>query len=271
MKKTLLTILSLFLFVPFLFAQILSIKTWGGYATVSMRNINNQLGLAYTLIKQSAEAEGVEPIENKYTKVESGIIWGIEALYNITADLGMGIRAGYLLPSEGTFIGNYKVNQPGIMKTEYTLEAKVSGFFIPVMAGGMYKIKFDKIDISCGLFSGYGMAYATQTYLEETIIDYDPAMEALGNNDVSDKTEYEVPVSGSCISFNVIAGINFNFTQNIAAGLEAGYLIANITEIKADKDIDEAGIKKGDVIKKTDAFGKESNLETDFSGINLCA
>lgn len=66
-------------------------------------------------------------------------------------------------------------------------------------------------------------------------------------------------------SLQISADVKYAITPNVSLGVNLGYRLAKIDELKATKDIPEFDVKKGDVIKDED--GK--TIPADYSGLTI--
>jgi len=66
-------------------------------------------------------------------------------------------------------------------------------------------------------------------------------------------------------SLQISADVKYAIAPNVSLGVNLGYRLAKIDELKATKDVPEIYVKKGDVIK--DANGK--TIPADYSGLTI--
>jgi hypothetical protein len=248
MKKILIAVLVVAL-ASIVYAEKLNLNISGGYATVGMDDMNKTL--------QSTKEQfdlGIEEIKNSggtgstsLTKFGSGIFLAVDAGYEVLSGISIGPKIVYLscsqakLTAEASF-GGYSG------KFEQTVDASL----MPLMVASRYSTKItDKISLLGGTYLGYGLANL------KSVVKF----EQTGQPSQS----VEVPADGSGFVGEISADVKYAITPNVSLGVNLGYRLAKIDELKATKDVPEFNIKKGDVIKDED--GK--TIPADYSGLTI--
>lgn len=264
MKKIAIIIGLLLAFTSFVFAQDkkINIGFWGGYNLVGMKDMNDEVKYMGESTKATMEDGDLTGVKLTTKEIKSAFGGGIEATYEVIPNLKAGLRAGYLVSEQGKSEVNWKGT---IMGTEYYVKQKVTldGSLIPVLAGGKYSYSLgEKLMLNGGVFAGIGFANAKFKFAMETDI---PGI---------DPMKFEVPMKNSAFNLDINVGLSYQISPAASIGLNAGYLLANISEMKATKDvdvdgdgdIDEDDVEKDDVMISTK---DDSKVAFDFSGLSV--
>jgi len=251
MKKFLIAVLVVTL-ASIVYAEKLNLNISAGYATVGMDDMNKSLQSQkeqFDLIIENLNNSGLTA-STSLTKFGSGIFLAVDAGYEVLSGISIGPKIVYLSCSqakvkvEGSLSGQ-------IFKIEHTVDASL----IPLMVGGYYSTKItDKISLLGGIYLGYGLAnlkYVFRVELEQT-------------GDLSQNIE--VPNDGSGFVGEISADVKYAIAPNVSLGVNLGYRLAKIDELKVTKDVPDFDIKKGDVFIK-DENGKA--IPADYSGLTI--
>lgn len=224
------------------YAQKINLGVWGGYATVSMNDVNEELDKFASSFPQQV-------LTPEVTKLGSGLIFGVDVGYEVSGGILVGPRIGYLSCSQGSVSG--EITQGGYF---YKFQTTIDASMIPIMIGGAYtKEVAENLLLSGKLYVGYGLANIKSGFKTET------------NAPGATTESFEIPYEGSGLVVDIGATGEYKIAENISLGLNLGYRIANISEIKASKDVPEAGVKKGDVIKDSEG----NPVAVDYSGLTV--
>jgi hypothetical protein len=248
MKKILIAILVVTL-ASIVYAEKLSLNISGGYATVGMDDMNKSL--------QSQKEQFDQTIEflkdfggtgsTSITKFGSGIFLAVDAGYEVLSGISIGPKIVYLSCSQAKLTAEVQ-SFFGIINIEQTVDASL----IPLMVGGRYSTKItEKISLLGGTYLGYGLANF------KSVVKFEQTGQPSQN--------VEVPADGSGFVGEISADVKYAITPNVSLGVNLGYRLAKIDELKATKDAPEFNIKKGDVIK--DENGK--TIPADYSGLTI--
>ncbi|MFP4466375.1 MAG: hypothetical protein ACLFP1_04925 [Candidatus Goldiibacteriota bacterium] len=203
-------------------------NVFGGYATVSMEAVNEDINAAYD------DGEILFPDRSKQN-AESGFVVG--------ADLGLIPWGGLMVALRGEYIGgikaSYKSDPDGAL-----LETNLEPVLIPVMAGVKYELDVPTTAffISAGIFGGYGIA--------DVALDISIAGTKVENN-----FRGEGFVAEAAGEFGLRTSESVSFAVNVL------YRAANIAEVKCVENTDL--YDEGDVLEK-DSGGA---MGMDFSGL----
>jgi hypothetical protein len=164
------------------------------------------------------------------TKITTAYVLGVDAGFFLFSGvpLALGPRLEYIAVSQG------KLEYPGSI---LTMDASL----IPILAGASYEFRVPSLPIVLigDLYLGYGIGKLT-------------------TGDPSGNFTY----SGGAFVLDPGLRCNYRISDDISAGLSAGYRLAKITRLSFDRDTDTN--KKGDILKNSDG----SNLTVDLSGLN---
>ncbi len=222
------------------YCQKMNLNVWGGYATVSMADVNKQLDL----IADSLEADGAS---TSVSKLGSGLVFGVDAGYELSEGISLGPRVAYISCSQGNVTG-----ETSSMGYNFTSKFTVDASLIPIMIGGSYTKEIaENLLLSGKLYLGYGLASVkVGVKIESNVPDFTP-------------TGYSIPYEGSGLVIDLCAAGEYKLAKNISLGLNLGYRMAKISEMKATKDVPEMDIKKGDVPKDAE----DKAIPFDYSGV----
>jgi opacity protein-like surface antigen len=268
MKKFLIAVLVVTL-TSIVYAEKFNLNISGGYATVGMDNMNKSL--------QSQKEQFDQTIEflkdfggtgsTSITKFGSGIFLAVDAGYEVLSGISIGPKIVYLSCSQAKLTAEVQ-SFFGIINIEQTVDASL----IPLMVGGRYSTKItEKISLLGGVYLGYGLAnYKSVEKSEKIISNYGFSITNLKSsvkmdNSLQPSQNVEVPADGLGFVGEISADVKYAITPNVSLGVNLGYRLAKIDELKATKDAPEFNIKKGDVIK--DENGK--TIPADYSGLTI--
>ncbi len=169
------------------------------------------------------------------TKLTTAYVIGVDADFFLFK--GIPVALGPRLEYIGCFQGKI---------TSGSNETTIDASLIPLMVGGNYEYKIPSVPVSLigDLYAGYGLARAKFT-------------ESTGTS----KEEY--PSTGGTFVLDIGARINYEIMEALSAGLSFGYRMADVSEMKADKN--GTGVSKGDVVK----FNGSDPTKFEFSGFNI--
>ncbi len=267
------------LFYNMLYAAHFSILAKGGIASFSMNDVNNMIKYWHDM-----HAEYDQPIQkNEVKEILKGNIYGIDAMYHYNKKIRFGLRSLYLKTEPGSYEYHTEQNlDMGIFGNVYSLEEinyNCQASIIPVMIGAEYYKNIGALNISASLFLGLTKSYFNYSRKRDLVSDYDLTAETNWGFVDSDPIheEYEVDASGSGKALNLSFCAEYNIVSFIAAGIEIGYLFANIPVYKVDRDvdinndgvIDDRDIERGYRVFAEDEESGRHILEGDFSGFNL--
>ena len=251
--KKILVIVTLISLVGIIYAQKIKLDVSAEYATVDMKDMNKELEDA-----KSQLDDYVEFVKNmggtassSLTKFSNGVFVSLGLGYEVIPNLSIGPKIGYLncFPAEVSAEGSILLFEvPQSFKLKYIGKT----YLILPMIGGLYSFPIsDKLTFSGGLYLGYALA----SFIINT--------EAEGIEEGTSQ-KYEVPYEGEGFTTNISLGINYTISENVGIGFNFGYRIAKIDELKATKDVEEAEVKKGDILKDEE----DKVIPADYSGIN---
>jgi len=266
MKKNLIAVLVVTL-ASVVYAEKLSLNISGGYTTVRMDDMNKNLQSQKEQFDQIIgflEDFG-ETGSTSLTKFGSGIFLAVDAGYEVLSGIFIGPKIVYLSCSQAKLTAEFS-SFFGFANIEQTVDASL----IPLMVGGRYSTKItDKISLLGGIYLGYGLANyksvkkSEEIYYEFVITNLKSGVKMA--NSLQPSQNVEVPADGSGFVGEISADVKYAITPNVSLGVNLGYRLAKIDELKATKDVPEFNIKKGDVIK--DENGK--TIPADYSGLTI--
>jgi len=213
-----------------------------GFGTVSMKEVNDYL----------SQANGT------FQPMGGGFAAMAEFGYAVIPNLYVGPRLGILLPgdakltSEISFFGMTS-------KTEISYSASM----IPLMAGASYDYAIPGSAFTVGgrLHLGMGLASGSMK-ISATV----------SGGGMSDSTTQSAAFSGSAFITDLGAYGEYAITSNFRAGLELGYRIANVAEMKYTSVPDGSGLEAGDTVEYLKSGASEpSAMPFDFSGLLIGA
>jgi len=268
MKKNLIAVLVVTL-ASIVYAEKLNLNISAGYVTVGMDDMNKSL--------QSQKEQFDQTIEflkdfggtgsTSLTKFGSGIFLAVDAGYEVLSGISIGPKIVYLSCSQAKLTAEIPAIT-GIINIEQTVDASL----IPLMVGGRYSTKItDKISLLGRVYLGYGLANYKSVKKSELIGTY--FLSSITNlksgvkidNSLQSSQNVEVPAGGLGFVVEISADVKYAITPNVSLGVNLGYRLAKIDELKATKDVPEFDVKKGDVMK--DENGK--TIPADYSGLTI--
>ncbi|HDT15130.1 MAG TPA: hypothetical protein ENN55_02870 [Firmicutes bacterium] len=203
---------------------------FGGYATVSMSDLNEEINQAYDT--------GVLFPDRSKQNAENGYIVG--------ADIGLIPWGGLMIMLRGEYIGGLEGSYKSDPDGDY-LDVSMKPVLIPIMAGVKYEIDVPTTAffISAGVFGGYGIANV------ETKISF------LG-------VEAENEFTGGGLVAEIAGEFGLRTSESVSFAINVLYRMANIEEVKAVKSA--MGYDEGQVLENG---GTGNPIEMDFSGLTL--
>ncbi len=231
MKKSLFVMIFLTLLVINLSAEF-NIGIWGGWTSVTMKDVNenyfeNLVNLVegiYALLGGSATSS--------VNKMGGGYILGVDFMYSPFSFLSLGIRTGFL--SAG---GSFKTTGK-IFSTDVITDGYLNASLIPLSAGLVSHFLIPKTSIifGTGVFAGLGFAGTEMKYN----INY-----TYSNNSGIIKT------SGTDLFADIFCRILYKSLSFLSFGLQAGYRICNIKEMKVT-ETNVSNIEKDETVKDSE-------------------
>jgi hypothetical protein len=271
MKKILIAVLVVTL-ASIVYAEKLNLNISAGYVTVGMDDMNKSLQSQKERFDQAIKALedlGAGTGSTSLTKFGSGIFLAVDAEYEVLSGISIGPKIVYLSCSQAKLTAELPA-MTGIINIEQTVDASL----IPLMVGGRYSTKItDKISLLGGVYLGYGLANYKSvnkseligTYFMSSITKTNLKAGLQKDNSSQLSQNVEVPAGGLGFVGEISADVKYAITPNVSLGVNLGYRLAKIDELKATKDVPEFNIKKGDVIK--DENGK--TIPADYSGLTI--
>ena len=214
------------------------VSVFGGYTTVNMTAVNALItGIDTLLIAGGGTATS--------TTLGGGLYAGVDAGFNVMPFLKVGPRIEYLSAGQAKltatspfFSGSYTIDASMMM-----YEAGVSGSWDLPVSG---------LVVGGGVWLGYGMASVTN-----------------GNNPTGGTASTDA-YSGSGFVSEVQGQIAYKFIPTISVGLDLGYRIASISQVTANADNTNNGVKAGDVYSDP-TLPIKAAVPFDYSGVNVGA
>lgn len=138
---------------------------------------------------------------------------------------------------------------------------------IPVMLGGSYDLKIPNtpVSVGAGIYAGWG--FASGSFIGNT----EETITIMG---ITTKTDYksDAAFAGGCFTADINAFSEYKISDMISAGLNIGYRIANVTEMKYTKVPDGSPYETGDVVEYWESGWTETKpLPFDFGGLIITA
>ncbi|MCP4648926.1 MAG: hypothetical protein GY853_02435 [PVC group bacterium] len=269
MKKILCTLTLILLLSSISFAgeKKINIGLWGGYNTISMKDVNDELAAYGQDLKTGLEsaipllaAQGLTgTVDLATTELKSALGGGVELTYKVFPNFLAGIKTGYFSLGSGECESTLTASAGPI---SLTLRQAItsSGSLIPVLAGGRYYYPIDKnLYLNGGLFAGMSFANTNIELGGETNIPGQSVM------------KFKLSSTGSAFTMDGRIGITYKDSTDTTFGLSLGYFMANIAEMTAQKDIDADGDGINDIEKDKPLRSITTNeiVANDFSGISI--
>lgn len=245
MFKILLTMLIVINVTTVAYGQNLSLNLWGGFATVGMSDVNK----SFDDMEKSFDAMA-SGWTKSITKFKSGIIFGIDGMYEISPEILIGPRIAYMIVTPAKF--EAKLFRQDIQR--YAIfEQKIDLSMLPLMLGGFYAKEIsDGLVLGGKIFVGVGLGFGKSKVRVE-------------NMEAGQVISFEMPFSGSGFMAEVLAYPQYKIGKDILLGLNFGYRFATIPKMETTKDVPEIDVKKGDEVK--DLAGK--TIKFDYSGLTI--
>ncbi len=236
MKKIFFMMAFIFVFAAASFAETAGVRAWGGYTTLNMGKINENVVDMY----EDSVAD-----EKKKQEFSGSYIIGADELVHLGMGFSLGARVSYIGDSE-TFLSGEDTATDDTEK--YSLTASLTS----IMGGLVYRmvIPATPIKIGAGAFAGYGLGGGS-----------------FSHTGVNGGTEFDesVAIGGGALAADICGEVEYVVSETFSFGLTAGYRIANIAEMKATEANPELSIEKDDAFK---GLGMDSDapLPFDFGG-----
>jgi len=163
----------------------------------------------------------------------------------------IGPRVEFVNAFEGKAESSGSVTIPLLGTVTETITDKYGVSLIPIMLGISYDASFPMVPISVkgGIYGGYGIATAYSDL---------SASEA----GISAPAENET-MSGSGFVGEILLSGDYSFAPFFSLGLNVGYRIANISQMKYTADVPDLSITKNSVVKDIN----QNTLPFDYSGL----
>jgi hypothetical protein len=253
------------------------LKPWLGYGFTSMVDLNDQLNNYKSFLSLMMGPFYANYItQNEVEEITGGLIYGLDMMFYPSKNFGIGSRIGCIQPSAGTYTFELNFSDP-MIGNEYIYEQlNISTSLIPILIGGKYSLDNEKFNFSIGLFGGFAMANLIMKDETRMIFDYTPFAESMGYVDETYENIAEIPGSGTDFCADLILEALYRINPHFHFGIEAGYFIATIKTITADKDVDmdndgTIDVNKGDALTEVNnlGIGSGKDLAIDFSGLHI--
>lgn len=259
--KTLFYIMLLLFITSSLKAKI-SLFVNGGYNTVSMQKVNDEIAKAADSCSDSLSNLGLTP-SKEIKKITNGINFSGGVLYNLKNDVNLLASVEYLKPNDA----NWKVEwsgQIGGLPAKIDIEALYSTSLISPIVGINYCKKLtDKLSIDGILLAGYGFAN-----LDAEVKSF---IQAPGQP--AEEWKKEIKASGENFVAQIALAANYSFTEKIFLFANIGYRIANISQLKYKENVDmddDGVIEENEPQAGKPLKDSEGNIVPfDFSGIKF--
>jgi len=186
----------------------------------------------------------------------------VEAGYSFLQGLYTGIKLGIILPASGKYTDEYSSSF-----MSFKTENQYSALFMPVMLGGSYEFKIPNTPVSAGagIYAGWG--FASGSFIgnsEQTVTIMGITTKTSSSNDAA--------FSGGCFTADLSAFGEYKISDMISAGLNLGYRIANVSEMKYTKVPDGSGYETGDTVEYWKSGWTEPKpMPFDFGGFIITA
>ncbi len=226
------------------------VSPYAGFTTVGMATVNDFL------------FGNVTSDTAKFSKFGAGFTAGVEAGYSFLQGLYTGLKLGIVLPANATYTDEYSSSF-----MSYKTDNRYSVSMIPVMLGGSYEFKIPNTPVSAGagIYAGWG--FASGSFIgntEQTITIMGITTKTSSNSDAA--------FSGGCFTADISAFGEYKISDMISAGLNLGYRIANVSEMKYTKVPDGSGYETGDTVEYWKSGWTEPKpMPFDFGGFIITA
>ena len=230
------------------------VSPYAGFTTVGMATVNDFL------------FGNITSDTAKISKFGAGFTAGVEAGYSFLQGLYTGVKLGIILPANATYTDEYSYDLGFFSGTDKT-DNKYSVSMIPVMLGGSYAFAIPNIPVSVGggVYAGWGFASGSYLYTGEST-------QTVGTVTTNTKYTNDAAFSGGCFTADINAFGEYKISDMISAGLNIGYRIANVTEMKFTKVPDGSPYENGDVVEYWKSGWTDTKpLPFDFGGFIITA
>ncbi|PKL92861.1 MAG: hypothetical protein CVV21_00525 [Candidatus Goldiibacteriota bacterium HGW-Goldbacteria-1] len=226
------------------------VSPFAGFTTVGMETVNDFL------------FENLASDTAKTSKFGAGFTAGVEAGYSFLQGLYTGVKLGIILPANAKLTDEYSI--PGMSSK---MENQYSVLMIPVMLGGSYEFKIPNTPVSAGagIYAGWG--FASGSFISNT----EQTITIMG---ITTKTDYksDAAFSGGCFTADLSAFGEYKISDMISAGLNIGYRIATVSEMKYTKVPDGSPYENGDVVEyPVSGWTDTKPLPFNFGGFIITA
>jgi len=227
------------------------VNPWISYwATLSMSDVNNLLrSEAETFRTMTPSSFTIFDVTEFRTPNIIGI--DIDCDYDIKPNFYLTGRIEYIMTPPGKIDAEREIGiNPQDNSTVYArILRTVEVTLVPVMFGVAYIKEVDPVTSVAGkLYLGY--AFSNGNAKIES------------NDAIYPQYNYEVPMQGGGFVSEFVANANLKIAENLFIGLNFGWRIMNIPEMKSINDVPQEKLNKGDSFK--DKSGK--TIEFDFTG-----
>jgi len=226
------------------------VSPYAGFTTVGMATVNDFL------------FGGTMPDTAEIQKFGAGFTAGVEAGYSFLQGLYTGLKLGIVLPANAKYTDE---NSSPLLS--YKTENQYSASIIPVMLGGSYEFKISNTPVSAGagVYAGWGFASGSFILKSEQTITF------MGSSTTTSSGS-DAAFSGGCFTADISAFGEYKISDMISAGLNLGYRIANVSEMKYTKVPDGSGYETGDTVEYWKSGWTEPKpMPFDFGGFIITA
>lgn len=226
-------------------SALMDVSAFGGYTTFNMSDVNKQLATYKAGIISSGLPSDATVAK---TDISSGYYVGINAGFSVLPFLKVGPRIELLSAGQGklalTGVGDSITRESTINSSMMLYEAGLSTSFDLPLTG---------LSVGGGVWWGYGMAGAS-------VMD---SMNFTG-------TAATDAFSGGAFTTEIQAQVAYKIIPMLSVGIDLGYRIASVSQMTANADNTNSGVKKGDALYYYLPAGEPlAPTVFDFSGINI--
>jgi hypothetical protein len=209
-----------------------ALSFWGGYAGLGMSDVNR-------VLKETAGRVG------SVTEIDQGLSLAAEGTYEIAPGLSIGPRVEYIIANQG----KASIAAGPLLNTDLTQDVSL----VPLMVGARYRIagRADAVSLNAGIFAGWGLASGTTKVSASSSL--------LGLSATSEEFSYD----GGGFVGDLLLGLTIPLGGTVDLGIDAGYRMAEIPEMKTTGSSTIIGVPKDQAL--VDASGNK--IKFDFSGL----
>lgn len=232
----------------------IKVSPYAGFTTVGMAEVNDFL------------FGGTIPDTAKIQKFGGGFLAGVEAGYSFLQGLYTGVKLGIILPGDATYKDEYSYNL-GFYSVTNKTDITYSASLMPGMLGASYVflIPNSPVYVGGGIHAGWG--FASGSYESKNEVS-----QTLSGNTTTTTNTNSAAFSGGCFTADISAFGEYKISDMISAGLNLGYRIANVSEMRYTKVPDGSGYETGDVVEYWKSGWTEPKpMPFDFGGFIITA